>query len=191
MPVKIDDKLKKAIVAMPEREKDKLLLRLVAKDAMLVKRLHHQLLEDEADMEIQREDLLKQIDAASRRFAAEGWNDTPGWLMMQMRDFSGSITSHVKITKDKLGEIELLLLLVNSAFRDNADMLYSKQDRADKFRHYVAKKAQMVLKKLKRVNRDYYIEFEEPVNQMLQYLKKYPPTARVMAEYELPGSWEA
>ncbi len=53
MPTKIPDKLKKAIREMPETDKDKLLLRLVAKDALLVRQLNHRLLEDEVDAEQQ------------------------------------------------------------------------------------------------------------------------------------------
>ena len=45
--IKLTDQLKWAIVTMPGEEKDKLLLRLISKDDMLVKKLHHQLLEDD------------------------------------------------------------------------------------------------------------------------------------------------
>lgn len=61
MSQKISSELQRAILTMPEKEKDKLLLRLIAKDAMLIKKLHHQLLEDESDALQQREELIKNI----------------------------------------------------------------------------------------------------------------------------------
>lgn len=187
---KISDELKKAIKELPEREKDKLLLRLIAKDGMLVKKLNHQLLEDEVDMESKREELAEQM---RKHFSAEGfgfWSHTPGLVMMEMRSFSGELTRHVKITKDKYGEVQLNLLLINMPFRTQSKTLYDNQHRADKFADYVCKKAQTIFKKLATLDRDYYLEFEKDVNEMLQHLQQYPPTARLMQTYGLPATWE-
>ena len=190
MPTKISDELKQAIREMPESEKDKLLLRLVAKDELLVRQLRHQLLEDEVDAEQQRDALAEQMRA---RFTSEGfaqWNYTPGLVMMELRNFSGMITRHVKVTKDKYGEVQLLLLLVNLPFRHQRQVLERKIRRSEKFARYVGKKAQVVLKKLQALNEDYYIEFEQDANEMLSHLQGYGPTAQLMHEYELPKRWE-
>lgn len=190
MATRIPDDLKQAIRAMPALEKDRLLLRLVAKDALLVRKLQHQLLEDEVDMEAQRDALAEQVQNyfASDNFAH--WNYTPGLVMMELRNFSGTITRHVKVTKDKYGEVQLLLLLVNLPFRHQRTILEKKIRRSEKFAHYVCKKAQTVLKKLKSLNEDYYIEFEKDVNEMLGHLHGYAPTEQLMAEYRLPKQWE-
>ena len=190
MATKISDELKKAIRAMPEPEKDKLLLRLVAKDTMLVRKLQHQLLEDEVDAEQQRDALTEQVTDYFRSEGFSGWNYTPGLVMMELRNFSGAITRHVKITKDKYGEVRLLLLLVNLPFRHQRALLDKKAKRADKFAVYVVKKAQTALKKLEKLNEDYYIEFEQDVNEMLGHLHDYPPTAHLAEEYGLPKRWE-
>lgn len=190
MAVKISDELKRAIKKLPEPEKDKLLLRLIAKDALLVEKLNHQLLEDEVDVEERRDALASQI---RERFSAESfafWSHTPGLVMMEMRSLSGEITRHVKITRDKYGEIQLLLLLINMPFRAQRNILYGHQRRADKFADYVCKKAQTVFKKLNTLDRDYYLEFEQEVNEMLQHLQQYPPTASLMSAYDLPATWE-
>ena len=190
MATKIPDDLKKAIRAMPEPEKDKLLLRLVAKDTMLVRKLQHQLLEDEIDMEAQRDALAEQVQNyfASDNFAH--WNYTPGLVMMELRNFSGTITRHLKVTKDKYGEVQLLLLLVNLPFRHQRTILEKKIRRSEKFALYVCKKAQTVMKKLSSLNEDYYLEFEQDVNEMLGHLHGYAPTAQLTEEYDLPKRWE-
>ena len=190
MATKISDELKKAIRTMPESEKDKLLLRLVAKDTMLVRKLQHQLLEDEVDAEQQRDTLAEQVTEYFTSEGFSGWNYTPGLVMMELRNFSGAITRHVKITKDKYGEVRLLLLLVNLPFRHQRALLDRKAKRADKFAVYVVKKAQTTLKKLEKLDQDYYIEFEKDVNEVLGYLHNYPPTAPLAVDHGLPRQWE-
>lgn len=186
MAVKISNELKDAIRAMPEPEKDKLLLRLVAKDTMLVRQLQHRLLEDEVDAEQQRDALAEQVQAYFTSDGFAQWNYTPGLVMMELRNFSGTISRHVKVTRDKYGEVQLLLLLVNLPFRHQRQTLEKKIRRSEKFAHYVCKKAQTVLKKLEVLNEDYYIEFEKEANEMLGHLQGYAPTAALMDEYGLP-----
>ena len=190
MAKKIADELKEAILEMPEREKDKLLIRLVSKDTSLMAKLRHQLLEDEVDMEQRRDEIMQQMEDTFTREGFAFWTHTPGLVMMVMRDFSGDINKHVKITKDKYGEIALLTRLVNLPFREQYSLLVEKQHRADKFAAYACRKAQIVFNKLKRFDRDYYLDFEKEVNQMLDYLKNYPPSAKLMDEYGLPQGWE-
>ncbi|MEK6478284.1 hypothetical protein WJR50_12135 [Catalinimonas sp. 4WD22] len=190
MSKKISDELKEAILHMPDKEKDKLLIRLISKDPMLIKKLHHQLLEDEVDMEAKRDELMQGASSVFSREDFHHWTHTPGLVMMVLRDFSGAISQHVKITKDKYGEIQLLVLLVNLPFRKQSTILYENQHRADKFAEYVCKKAQTALKKLEKMDRDFYLEFDKDVNEMLGHLKAYPPTSRLMSTYHLPPSWE-
>jgi hypothetical protein len=151
-----------------------------------VRKLQHQLLEDEVDAEQQRDALTEQVTTYFSSEGFGGWNYTPGLVMMELRNFSGAITRHVKITKDKYGEVRLLLLLVNLPFRHQRALLDKKAKRADKFAVYVVKKAQTALKKLEKLNEDYYIEFEQDVNEMLGHLHGYPPTAHLSEEYNLP-----
>lgn len=190
MAKKIPDELKEAILQLPEKEKDKLLIRLIGKDSTLIKKLRHQLLEDEVDMEAMRNELIKGATSLFSREDFHHWTYTPGLLMMVLRDFSGAIGRHVKITKDKYGEVILLVLLVNLPFRKQFAILYENQHRADKFADYVCKKAQTALKKLQKLDRDYYLEFDKDVNEMLDHLKTYPPTSRLMSTYNLPTTWE-
>lgn len=175
---------------MPEREKDKLLIRLVSKDYTLMAKLQHQLLEDEVEMEQRRDAIMQQMENTFSRDGFAFWTHTPGLVMMVMRDFSGDINKHVKITRDKYGEIVLLIRLVNMPFREQYAILDENQHRAGKFAAYACRKAQIVFNKLERFDRDYYLDFEKEVDEMLGYLKKYPPSSRLMREYGLPQRWD-
>ena len=92
----LSEELKRAIIQMPQKEKDKLLLRLVAKDSNLVQRFEFELIEHGDTVQIRRDDIKQRILKVAART-----HDTPGWMMMDMRSFSGEISQHVKITKDK------------------------------------------------------------------------------------------
>lgn len=188
MSKKITKELQDAIFAMPEQEKDKLLLRLIAKDDMLIKRLHHQLLEDESDTLQKRDELLTHIGAFFNK--SSNYFQTPGWLMMSMRDWNGEITRFVKIHKDKLGEVILTTSLVNAAFAGQKKILQEQVHRAEKFAEYVCKKADFVMKKLEKVHEDYYLELRDDINTMLASIHAYAPCKPYIQELKLPKSIE-
>jgi hypothetical protein len=182
---KIPKHLEKAIVEMPQKEKDKLLLRLIAKDGLLTEKLEHQLLGDENDTLDRRRELKEQIT----EMATYEHYDTPGWLMMAMREKSGQITRHEKVTKDKFGEVFLLLALINEPFEHQKTMLDKKSRRADNFAEYVVKRAKVILNKANKLHSDYYVEIEDSVNRMLQSIHAYQPCQLYLKEHPLPKFW--
>ena len=107
----ISKDLKEAIVMMPQKEKDKTLLRLIAKDEILMLRLEFELLELGETLQSRRDEIRTRILKIAKMK-----HDTPGWMMMDMRSLSGDIGQHVKITKDKYGDIELNLFMLNTFF---------------------------------------------------------------------------
>lgn len=179
----IPDPLKKAIVLMPAKEKDKLLLRLVGKDSNLIDRLNFELLEGS-------ETLLERREAVRNRILKiAGMSQySPGWIMMDMRSLSGDITQHVKITKDKYGEIELNIQLLTTFLEKQADQLRKYSSRSDKCAMYIAKKTQAILKLLTKLDEDYYVDFESDVNKLLGYVHSMcsKPYAQ---ELNLPHEW--
>lgn len=106
---KLPKELEKAVLSLPAKEKDKLLIRLIGKNELLIQQLYFQLLEDESDLPHKRAEIKNQILKVSKMY-----HDTAGWMMMDMRELNGRITNHIKITKDKYGEIELTLFLLNT-----------------------------------------------------------------------------
>ena len=179
----LPDPLKKAIVQMSPSDKDKLLLRLVAKDSLLVDRLHFELIEDSSTLPERREVIRERIIKVAHMSQY-----SPGWIMMDMRSLSGDITHHVKITKDKYGEIELNVIMLNTFFENHAEQLRSYTSRSDKCALYMAKKTETVLKILAKLDEDYYVDFVEDVNRLLGYVHTMCSHAYAR-QMNLPKEW--
>ncbi len=181
---KISKDLEKAILSQPAKEKDKILLRLIGKSELLIEQLQYQLLENETFLNDRRDEIKKSIQRVSKMA-----HSTPGWMMMDMRDLNARITQHVKVTKDKYGEIELTLYLLNSFFENQFSLLEKYNSKSDTVALYIAKRTEFVIKKLPKLHEDYYIEFERDVNKLLERVHKYAP-AYYARQMDLPKSWE-
>lgn len=150
---------------MPAKEKDKLLLRLITKDKTLSDKLHFELIEDSATIPERREELMGRIVRTSK------FNqNTPGWVLMDMRSLSSDIAYHVKVTKDKTGGIELSIFLLNTFLESYADILKTYSSRADTCALYIAKKAQTILNGLNKLDEDYRVDYLRDANRMLQHV---------------------
>lgn len=180
----LPDELKKAILQMPIKEKDKLLLRLIAKDKALIDRLHFELLEDSATIPERREEIRSRIVRISR------FNESsPGWIMMNMRDLSGEITYHVKITKDKIGGLELNLFMLNTFLETYQNLLRTYSSYADKCALYIAKKAVTILNGLDKLDEDYKFDYRNDANQMLEFVHSL--CSKIYArQMDIPEVWE-
>ena len=181
---KIAKELEKAILGLPVKEKDKMLLRLIGKNELLVQQLQYQLLENESFLDDRRDEIKKSILKVSKMS-----HNTPGWMMMDMRDLNSRISNHVKVTKDKYGEIELTLFLLNTFFDNQFKLLEKYNSKSDTVAQYIAKRTEFVLKKLPKLHEDYYIEFERDVNKLLERVNTYAP-AYYAKQMGLPKIWE-
>lgn len=113
--------LKEAVLHLPQKEKDKLLIRLISKDKMLMKQLHYQLLEDETDLESRIQKLKSTLETIMEE-AKRDIKDIPTFgnyrnLTLLLRNASGHINEHEKVTKDKFSEAEFRLYLLKRAFQ--------------------------------------------------------------------------
>jgi hypothetical protein len=180
----LDSDLKKAIVHLPGVEKDKLLLRLIAKDATLSEKLYFELVERGQTIDERRE-LIRDFIRRTATLNA----DTAGWLMMDMRTVSGYISRHLKVTKDKYGEVELMLFMLNTFYDHNAHLLHKYNSRTDKAAGYIAKRADQVLKKALKLDPDYHIEFADEINKLLQWVYSNAP-AHYARQMGLPTEWK-
>ncbi|MEQ8237718.1 MAG: hypothetical protein RIA69_00830 [Cyclobacteriaceae bacterium] len=166
--MKIPDDLKKAIKEMPEKEKDKLLLRLIPKNLMLMNQLYFKLIEEESTMEERRESVKSKISARAAHYPKMFYS--PGYLMMEMRELSGLINDHVSVTKDKHGEIELQLWLLNSLISKNLENLvdanyYSRP----KFDEYIVKRAKKITTLLSKIHEDFLMDYSDDLKQLGQF----------------------
>jgi hypothetical protein len=180
----ISKELKEAIVLMPVKEKDKLLLRLIGKNENLLKQLEFELLEEGETMESRREEVKAEIDKLYRLSAYSS-----GYLMMDMRYVNARITEHVKVTKDKYGEVELTLKLLNDCFEKHLKWIEKYSSKSDTLASYVAKRTEFVLNKVKKLHPDIQFEFEEGMNLLLERVNQYAP-ALYAIELKLPKYFE-
>lgn len=186
---KLDDQLKIAIAKMPVAEKDKLLFRLVAKDEKLVRKLVFELLEGGETRDERASELHAQI--AKNLAEATSHDLSPGYLLLYLRHWNARITEHVQATKDKSGEVSLVIFLLAEAFRRHDAMLKRfAERRSDTFAPYVVKRTAAILKKAEKLHEDYFIEFRRDLNELLGFIWAFKPTARLAQEEGLPRKWE-
>ncbi|HWK99658.1 MAG TPA: hypothetical protein VNQ55_06920, partial [Parapedobacter sp.] len=111
--------LKRAILDLPQAEKDRLLVRLINKDRMLIKQLHFQLLEDEGDLDERTAVLLGKLQELAERAAGYipnvNHSRNADNLMGELKYGSGLINEHATVTKDKMSEVRLRLFLVSQS----------------------------------------------------------------------------
>lgn len=163
--MKLSDNLKNAISQLPEKEKDKLLFRLIPKNADLVAQLEFRLLEDGETVEIRREELKESIQK-SLYYSVKNYY-SPGYLMMALRSMSGAITKHVRTTKDKVGEVELNLLMLNHVLSECGSKLKNANHKKIlNFDDYVIKRTIKIMDLVQKIHEDYRIEFEDSIQAL-------------------------
>jgi len=168
---KLSDDLKRAISNMLDKEKDKLLFRLIAKDAALVEKLTFELLEKDISPEDRRGELMEEINNLLERY--KDYYYSPGYLLLELRAISGAITRHVKTTKDKYGDIQLNFFMLNkslSLFGDRVQQVRSQKQRT--FNNYVIKRAVRLLKQLSKMHPDLQLDFEDDMIQLGKHISQ-------------------
>ncbi len=171
--VKLTDELKKEIKALPSKEKDKLLLRLIPKDSKLVDQLFYKLVEEEGTLEFRRDDMREFIATRVNQYPNRYYSSV--YLRLEMRDISGKINYHVAITKDKLGEIEFNLQMVNGLLSKNKTRLQSESKYlAEKLNDYVVKRAIKLVKLIQAIHEDYRLEFSEEMEELYDHFNSIP-----------------
>lgn len=183
---KLDEDIKLAVLNLPGVKKDKLLLQLLKKDPLLVKKLVFELLEDGQTADERSAKIREQID---ERIPVGTKGMTPGWLMMALRSANPLITEHVKVTKDKLGEVVLTLFMLNLAFDRQGEMLQKMMHRMDKFAPYVIRRLVFVVQKAEKLHEDLHLEFRAELNRILARIADFPPLKNLANQEGLPQKW--
>ncbi|MET4083519.1 hypothetical protein ABIB40_003491 [Pedobacter sp. UYP30] len=155
--------LKEAITALPAKEKDKLLLRLVAKDKILTEHLHFKLLETELDLDARKEAIRHEIEKIIDNIQQVSYRDA----LYYLRHLTASINHFFKITKDAFGEAELKLLLLNSMPLSFNSPHYRGKDFGFQFAVYFVKSTDAVVKKVQKLHEDLQFDLAEDVNKLL------------------------
>lgn len=159
--------LKMEIKSLPEKEKDKLLLRLIAKDKVLTEHLHFKLIENEDDLLERSENLKRKIDEdisellGSRKLNAKE-------TLIRMRSLVGAINHHFKVTRDLNSDVELrihLLTLVPISFNEGVFSPMYKFN--EKLNIYFVKTTMSALGKFKKMHEDLQYDVNDSVISVL------------------------
>ena len=170
---KLSEELKKEIKALTSKEKDKLLMRLIPKDSKLVDQLEYKLVEEEGTLEFRRDDMREYIESRVNQYPNKYYSSI--YLRLEMRDISGKINYHVAITKDKLGDIEFNLMMVNGLLYKNKGRLQSESKYlAEKLNDYVIKRAVKLVKMVNALHEDYRLEFADEMMELADHIKSIP-----------------
>lgn len=172
MSIHQDPELKKAVLNLPLKDKDKLLLRLISKDKMLIKQLHFQLLEGESDLEERIEHLRKNLQqlfdlGESQVFNTPSLSNFIG-LSKLIKQASGMVNEHEKITKHKLSEVEFRIYILERAIINYPNLLSSSyQSAAHKLQKYLAGRIKHAVSKYEKIHEDYQFDFRDNFQKVL------------------------
>lgn len=159
---KISPELEEAILALPLKEKNKLLIRLIGKDQLLMEQLQYKLLENtESDLVFRRKEIRELITKIFQAHTIYYFKD----LLYYVRDGVSYINRHFKITKDKKGELELLVHLYQQAMNNRQTLKSNWRDQAykTKFTEYSLAKITKMNTLLNDLHEDFRVEFEEDI----------------------------
>jgi hypothetical protein len=183
----LSKELKKAIQELPSAEKDKLIFRLLRRDLDLVNRLHFELVDVETveDKRVAFEkEMIEKITEYSERFYSVGY------LLQDTRFLSGDITNHVKITKDKFGEISLNLKMLIQVLKLNNDKIQKQTySKAYTLCIYVIARAFKILLLIKAIDEDYFIDFKGDLNSLGFLIGDNPMLMRTAINNGLDVNW--
>lgn len=159
--------LKKEILALPTKEKDKLLLRLVAKDKVLTEHLHFLLLEDESNLNDRIDVLKEEINSSMKLLLATKKANAKDTLLV-MRKLVKEINHFYKVTKSSMAEIELKLLLFTVAPIEFKFRVHSSTKNHEALLdNYIVKAVLVLLRKMDKLHEDLQFDLKEETNMLL------------------------
>lgn len=165
--------LKEAILSLTEKEKDKLLLRLVAKDKILTEQLHFQLLEDESDLQ-QRVALIEGKIAYFADFLLRFDRNDAEDISYYIRTILFDINHFYKVTKSDYNDIALRI----SLFHLVANHIHHIKDihsiKYHKLTVYFCKSITTLLTKFKKLHEDIQFDFRKDFEFILEQLLNSP-----------------
>ncbi|KPM50052.1 hypothetical protein [Jiulongibacter sediminis] len=168
MPKNIPKELEKEILGLPQKDKDRHLLRLISRNKLLLEQMKYDLMEDEADLYLRKEALREHILGVMAK-------PFPGtaFFLKAFRKLSTEITWHRRVAKDKYGEVDMQILCLEQAFEKQIRHVGVMSRKGDVLRTYMVKKALSVLKMINALHEDYRIDFAGRMNQILKLLHTF------------------
>ncbi len=182
-----DESFKKALQALPAKEKDKLILKLLKKDLNVANQLYFELVNTDT-VEDKRNEvqtyIQKRMASVSERFFSMGH------LLMDVRDASGVINEHLNITKDKYGEIDLNCYLLYQVLLLNK-LRFGTQSYQSSYTMciYIIARIYKILTLIKKQHEDLHLEFKDSVVQLGKMLSDIPYLMKTAIYNGLDVNW--
>ncbi len=159
-----DTEFKKALQLLPNADKDKLILRLLRKNVDVANKLYFELVDTET-VEHKREKLQERI--VERVNTATNHYYSAGYLLMDMRWLSGEITEHVKVTKDKTGDISLNCLMLTQLLQlNNPRIAAETPGNAHTLCIYIVARIFKILMLLQKQHHDLHLDFKKDIETL-------------------------
>lgn len=185
--MKFEQDFKDALKGLPEKEKDKLLLRLLKKDLSLANQLYFQLIETRSV-----EELRTEVETKMVKFLKNRGNQfySPGVLMMDLRDTSGMINEHVSNTKDKYGDPYLnCVMLINTLQANREHLLDCTKYESFKLNAYIVARIFKILTQVKALHEDLQYDFQELFEHLLDEMVEIPDLMDATIFHGLDLNW--
>ena len=182
-----DPEFKKALQSLADKEKDKLILRLLRSNLPLANRLRFELVDTDS-VEDKREQVrlrvIKRIRQAVERYYSAGY------LLMDVREISGEINEHVAVTKDKQGEISLNCIMLRQLLeQSNERIAMEKRGRSYTLCIYIVARVFKVLMLMQKQHEDLHLEFRDDIEAIGVLIGRNHNLMQVAIDNGLDVSW--
>lgn len=182
-----DPEFVKALQLLSDKEKDKLILRLLKYDLPLASRLRFELVDTDT-VEDKRAQMAERVIQRIQR-ATERYYST-GYLLMDVREISGEINQHVSITKDKFGEISLNALMLRQLLKQNNQRIASETyGKAYTLCVYIIARLFKLFILIQKQHEDLHLEFREDMEAIGEYVGKNPNLMKTAIYNGLDVNW--
>ena len=159
--------LKIEILALPLKEKDKLLLRLVAKDKVLTEHLHFLLLEDESHLRDRVENIKQQILDTMDKLSLQR-NVNAKEVLTNLRKLAKLVNHNFRVTKTNYEDIDLRIFLFNHTITEFKSGIFSSYKNHEQlFAAYFIKSTLVTLRKFDKLHEDLQFDLRDGLNKLL------------------------
>jgi hypothetical protein len=160
--------LKIEILALPPKEKDKLLLRLVAKDKVLTEHLHFLLLEDESHLRDRvaaiKDEILGKMETLTKQRSINAKE-----VLTNLRKLAKLVNHNFRVTKANFEDVELRVFLFNHVVSDFKSGIFSSFKNYEQlFASYFVKSTLITLRKFDKLHEDLQFDLKDEVNKLLK-----------------------
>lgn len=185
--MEFDKEFKAALHNLPDVEKDKLILKLLRNNIPLAERMYFEMVDTETVEDkraIVEKKLIKNIKLATDNYYS------PGLYLMSLRFISGDISHHVKLTKDKYGEISLNLILIRQALeQNNTRIQLASYKNAYTLGIYIIGRVFKILVLMQKFHNDIHLEFRRDIEAIGREIGKNDNLMRLAINNTLDVNW--